>query len=516
MATLTDESLAGDAAENADIEWLRLLVGDWQLIADLAFADLVLWVRDETGEFVASRQCRPSTGSTIHETDIVGSRPTKSQRDRLERASNELRIQRDREPQWYGGIAVREEAIPVVRGGRCIGVITRQTNLATARTPGRLEIHYIEGADEIIRMISRGEFPHPAAPAMSRRGAPRVGDGFIRLDADGAVLFASPNAISCLHRLGVTGELTRQSFSRVITEQMDADSVPDETLPLVLTGRAPWRTDIEANRAVLSLRAVPLTVSGRRVGAVVLCRDVTELRRREREIMTKDATIREIHHRVKNNLQTVAALLRLQARRTEIPEARTALAEAMRRVATIAVVHETLSQTFDETVSFDDVVDRSLRLAADVASPEAQVRTVREGRFGTLQAEVATPLALVLTELVTNAVEHGFPGKTSGEVRIACKRTEGNLTVTISDNGVGLRRPTDAQAGNGEEADVDDLVGLDDVWQEGINGLGSQIVRTLVTGELQGSIEWRSPEGGGTEVILQAPLQDLSNSGAKR
>jgi len=180
------------------------------------------------------------------------------------------------------------------------------------------------------------------------------------------------------------------------------------------------------------------------------------------------------------------------------------------------VVHETLSQTFDETVSFDDVVDRSLRLAADVASPEAQVRTVREGRFGTLQAEVATPLALVLTELVTNAVEHGFPGKTSGEVRIACKRTEGNLTVTISDNGVGLRRPTDAQAGNGEEADVDDLVGLDDVWQEGINGLGSQIVRTLVTGELQGSIEWRSPEGGGTEVILQAPLQDLSNSGAKR
>src|SRR5690625_388875 len=110
MTTLTDQSLAGDAAEDADVEWLRLLVGDWQLIADLAFADLVRWVRDETGDFVASRQCRPSPGSTIHETDIVGSRPTEAQRDRLERASKELRIQRDREPQWYGGIAVREEA----------------------------------------------------------------------------------------------------------------------------------------------------------------------------------------------------------------------------------------------------------------------------------------------------------------------------------------------------------------------------------------------------------------------
>src|SRR5690625_1892043 len=307
MATLTDQALAGDAAENADVEWLRLLVGDWQLIADLGFADLVLWVRDETGEFVASRQCRPSTGSTIHETDIVGSRPTENQRDRLERAASELRIQRDREPQWYGGVAVREEAIPVVRGGRCIGVITRQTNLATARTPGRLEIHYIEGADEIIRMISRGEFPHPAAPAMSRRGAPRVGDGFIRLDADGAVLFASPNAISSLHRLGVTGELTRQSFSRVITEQMDSSSGSDETLPLVLTGRAPWRTDIEANRTVLSLRAVPLTVSGRRVGAVVLCPDVTELPRRERQIITIDATHSAMHHLFNTNLQTAAS-----------------------------------------------------------------------------------------------------------------------------------------------------------------------------------------------------------------
>src|SRR5690625_2914061 len=131
----------------------------------------------------------------------------------------------------------------------------------------------------------------------------------------------------------------------------------------------------------------------------------------------------------------MASLVRLQSRRTQIPEARTALAEAMRRVATIAVVHETLSQTFDETVAFDDVVDRSLRLAADVASPEAQVRTVREGRFGTLRAEVATPLALVLTELVTNAVEHGFPGKSSGEVIIKCERRSEEHTSELQSRG---------------------------------------------------------------------------------
>ncbi len=117
----------------------------------------------------------------------------------------------------------------------------------------------------------------------------------------------------------------------------------DETLAMVTAGRAAWRTDVEANGAALSLRAIPVTDNGERIGAVLLCRDVSDLRRRERELITKDATIREIHHRVKNNLQTVAALLRLQSRRVEAPEAKEALSEAMRRVATIAMVHETLS-----------------------------------------------------------------------------------------------------------------------------------------------------------------------------
>jgi two-component sensor histidine kinase len=95
-------------------------------------------------------------------------------------------------------------------------------------------------------------------------------------------------------------------------------------------------------------------------------RDVTELRRRERELMTKDATIREIHHRVKNNLQTVAALLRLQARRLTGPEAKAALDEAVRRVGSIAVVHETLSYAPEEIVDFDDIAERVAAMAGRV------------------------------------------------------------------------------------------------------------------------------------------------------
>ena len=384
--------------EPADVEWLHLLVGDWQVVSDLAFADLVLWLPTDDGRFVAIAQCRPSTGATVHYDDVVGSFAPEGQRPQLAKAMAEAKAQRAREPRWFGAYAVREEAIPVVHKDTAVAVIARQTNLGSGRTPSRLELNYVEAADDLVAMIPRGEFPLPNAATGSRRGAPRVGDGLIRLNSEGEVLYASPNALSCFHRLGVIGPLVGQSLVEVTADMVEQLQPVDESLPLVVMGRAPWRTDIEAHGVSLSLRAMPLTDRGQRIGAVLLCRDVSELRRRERELITKDATIREIHHRVKNNLQTVAALLRLQARRMDVPAAKEALEEAMRRVSTIALVHESLSQTLDEQVELDDMVGRALRLTADVASADTSVRTVRTGSFGMVPAQDATPLALVLTD----------------------------------------------------------------------------------------------------------------------
>jgi two-component sensor histidine kinase len=225
------------------------------------------------------------------------------------------------------------------------------------------------------------------------------------------------------------------------------------------------------------------------IGALVLVRDVTEIRRRERALLTKDATIREIHHRVKNNLQTVAALLRLQARRVSSPDARTALEESVRRVASIAIVHETLAAAVDEEVVFDGVVDRIAAAAVDVAAPESKVHLRRASSFGVLPAEVATPLAMVLNELLINAVEHGFSGREDademGEVVISAHRFRRQLHVTVADNGRGL--PEGFNLGTSDR-------------------LGLQIVRTLAQGELRGSIEMRPRSGGGTEAVLVVPL----------
>ena len=264
---------------------------------------------------------------------------------------------------------------------------------------------------------------------------------------------------------------------------------------LVARGRAPKETEIDANGAVVQLRSIPLVVAGKRTGALVLIREVTELRRRERELLTKEATIREIHHRVKNNLQTVAALLRLQARRMSVPEARAALEEAVRRVGSIAIVHETLSHAPEEIVDFDDIADRVAMMAGEVSSPEVRVTPKITGQFGMLPSSVATPLSMVITELLQNALQHGFGtsaprgndnGGEGGLIEVLAARAPEQLTVTVSDSGAGL--PPDF-----------DL--------ENTASLGLQIVRTLVVAELGGRLSITPRPGGGTVAVVDLPVR---------
>ncbi|MGV8896399.1 MAG: sensor histidine kinase [Rhodoglobus sp.] len=496
MSTLSDLVQAQGRSSEEDIEWLHLLVGDWQLLADLAFADIVLWVPSMQGGFVAVAHARPSSSATLFYRDFVGQAVKPEWKTQIEEAFETARIIDTATPDWYEETPTRVRAVPVLRRlsptgkqttERPIAVITRHTNLSEARTPSRQELTFNGCANDLFGMIATGDFPDLGAPSGPRRAAPRASDGLIRLDVDGLVTFASPNALSAFNRIGFPNELEGESLAEVTTGLISGRLTVDESLPLVVTGRAPWRTDIEARGVTVSLRAIPIRNQGERVGAIVLCRDVTEVRHQERELITKDATIREIHHRVKNNLQTVASLLRIQARRTHSDVARDALGQAMRRVAAIAVVHDTLSEGLTQDVDFDVVFDRVLMLIAEVASSHSTtVRPKSTGSFGNLPSEYATPLALALTELVTNAVEHGLAGREDGEVEIVAKRTDQDLSVKVRDNGVGL---------------AEGKVG---------SGLGTQIVRTLIQGELSGTIDWHTLVGRGTEVTIEVPMTWLN------
>ena len=319
-------------------------------------------------------------------------------------------------------------------------MLARQTNLGGARTPSRLELNYVEAADDVFAMVGRGEFPAPDAPTGPRRGAPRVGDGLVHLNSEGEVLYASPNALSCFHRLGVVGDLVGRSLVEVTAEPASTqDDTVDETLPLVLMGRAPWRIDVEARGVALSLRAMPLIEHGERVGALLLCRDVSELHRRERELITKDATIREIHHRVKNNLQTVSALLRLQARRIESAGGDGRLwgrrCAASRRSPSST---RRSSSARRVSVPFDALLERGLRLTADLPRLVPVRTAVRRGRSGRSRRRTPTRSRSCWSSWCptrSSTAARGGAGHRRG--RSSSGRTT-PLRVEVADDGPGL------------------------------------------------------------------------------
>ncbi|RYE77909.1 MAG: ATPase, partial [Myxococcales bacterium] len=311
MHSLTDVARERTALDAADLDWLIRLLAEWQILADVSFADLVLWVPDRADAgFWAAAHIRPTTGPTAIVDDVVDVFVAASADARLRMAYHRGLISREGDPEWRDGVPVRVEAIPVRRQGRVIAVIARNTNLQGVRTPSRLELAYLETASELSRMIATGDFPHPQEHG-DHADLPRVGDGFIRVDADGVVSYTSPNALSVYRKLGLSGDLAGQDLAEATRALVPAERRPDEeTLSAVLGGRISRDTELGNSGATVAFRTIPLSLEGRHRGAAVLVRDVTELRRRDRELVTKDATIREIHHRVKNNLQTVAALLR--------------------------------------------------------------------------------------------------------------------------------------------------------------------------------------------------------------
>ncbi len=479
-----------------EADWLQHLVGDWNLLSDLLRADLVLWIRGEEGA-IAVAHCRPATGPTVYYEDPVGSSgPHGQEGEEISRLLEGGESEHRPLPVEREGRTASIVLVPVRKGGRTLAALAAETPDGEGQ-PSDNETHQRALGDRVLRMLESGAFPIEGAPIPPRRGAPRVGDGVVELDEAGVVRWMSPNARSAFHRFGIEGDMEGTTLAEVSTEVLQSRSPVDESLPLVLMGRAAWRSDMQARGGTLSLRAVPLTALGQRTGAVILVRDVTELRRRERELITKDATIREVHHRVKNNLQTVAALLRMQSRRMKTDEARDALAEAMRRVSTIALVHESLLQGSQEAVHFDEVIDRCLRLAVDAASAtvhragtpqladaQVEVRTEKVGKVGTIRAEEATPLALVVTELATNAVEHGL-SETGGTLTIRSERRGSHLVVDIEDDGMGMgaAKPT---------------------------GLGTNIALTLVQGQLGGTLAWEERPGGGTRARVDVHLDPLT------
>lgn len=483
MATISELARQHTTLSKDEVAHLHALVGEWGMLADLCFADLLLYVPRNDGDWLTIAQVRAATGQTLYLADWVGTIANDTERPLLSRAFTTGEIC-DGEISVEGMVdPCQMVAIPVRHKGKNIAVLTREWSPRGGRQPGELERTYLEIFDRFARMIVSGAFPFEGRVADSSV-APRVGDGAIVLDAHTRVRYASPNATSALHRVGVSANAVGQTLAEL--------GVMDSSVRQAYERMEPVVEEFEQTSDVTLLtRCIPIVeeVDGEDevTGAVMLLRDVTELRRRDRLLLSKDATIREIHHRVKNNLQTISALLRLQGRRLESDEAKAAVAESVRRIRTIALVHETLSREPGDDVAFIEIVRPLVRLVEEsLQSPDRPVKFVVHGDGGRLPATIATPLSVVLTELLQNSIDHGFPeGEGGGTVAVHLESTDDELHITVVDDGRGLDEAFDLSSQT---------------------GLGLSIVRTLVTTELAGSIDMRRPttaELSSAELVLR-------------
>ena len=490
MATLAELTAEYTSLLQPSVDHLLRLTVSWSLLADLSFSDMLLMTKVDLltnpGEdnFVVLGQMRPNNRSTLMNEDLVGTLlrcdawPLVRQAfDGGARVVGEAMIENveDRVPVW---------CIPVRFEGVIVAVLVRLQG--PLRGPASLyEQAYLSVFERLCDMVADATFPY-REDDVAGPGMPRVGDGIILMDGEGLVEFATPNATNALHRLGIYAPAEGRSLDDLGLRAR----VIDRTLEFGI----PAMDEIDQGHDVaIVFHCVPLLEKGDVTGLITLVRDVSDLRKLNRVLLNKEAAVREVHHRVKNNLQTISSLLRLQARRSDIAETRTALLEAERRIRSIAVVHEVLSREPGEEVVFDEIVRSLVLLVEDTVLALHPVEIVVNGELGVLSTDLATPLAVALAELLTNAVEHAFTefgGVNNDQVGIVTLnlfQEDGNAIAEIRDNGRGL----------GEDFSLDVPTSL-----------GLSIVRDLIRAQLHGTIEMKSvsaTEGGGTYVRVEVP-----------
>jgi two-component sensor histidine kinase len=402
------------------------------------------------------------------------------------------------------GAPVLQEVHPLRnREGKVSGVLSIETNLIEHERHRRRSKVFQRALRQLQEMLLRGELE--GAGQLSPFGEH---DGIMVVDSQGWIRYTSGIATSLYRRLGYLDSLLGQRAADLETE--------DEAL----VQRA-WREnrcverETREGRRVWIKKVIPLTSAGvsasawsaglRRllglslpkphlVGALLTIHDETDVRRKERELKVKSAMIQEIHHRVKNNLQVIAALLRMQARRSESEEVRRALSDSVARILSVAVVHEFFSQEEARVINIKDVSQRVVKHTRQgIVQPDKRIRLTLSGPAIYLPAQQATTCALILNELLQNAVEHGYERKPGGTISVNLQDDGDRVVIAVVDDGQGL--PNDFSL---EQAD----------------SLGLQIVQTLVQDDLKGQFELR--EGDGVSAIVTFPKQTLGGEEAWR
>ncbi|MDI7276001.1 MAG: histidine kinase N-terminal domain-containing protein [Anaerolineae bacterium] len=467
------------------------------VLADLSRADLLLFRKDGPDRAVAVAHARPHSLSPVYPESQVGCVVSAAERPDVLRAFHAHPWSRRVHSETVRRAPIARELLPVYGdSGRAIAVLVMDTSwLAHERQLRRSRV-FRRALQRLQETALRGELV--GAEDLSPFGEH---DGIVVVDAELRIRYVSGIAANLYRRLGYLESLVGRHIS--ILETRDhalASASLREQRCLEEQGTEHEFTWI---RKTLPFRSRDYRPAFRRLargnsrlsGVLITIHDATEALRREQELRIKSAMIQEIHHRVKNNLQTIASLLRLQARRAGDAAVSRILGESVNRILSVAVVHEFLSQNESATISIREVSQRILgQTVAGVLDPGKDISFRLQGGNPYLPTQQATVCALVINELVQNALEHGYD-----------QRDKGLITVTLKDEGERVIVLVE-----------DDGEGLPDGFNVAADGsLGLRIVQTLVEEDLKGrfALESGTAEGVGVRAVVSFPKSTVGGEG---
>lgn len=439
-------------------------------LADLAHGELKVYVKAKAPEyFLVIAQQRPHTVYLPGKDSAVGKLVRCIEEPLIKETFQTGKPARGKR-EWNYGSMIDMYTFGIHDGDKVIGVLNFEVDADKLSIDGYL--HLLEAAVMVLQYARRSLDPEQFHPITAR-------DGIILTDAHSRIVFADAAAQRIYRVLGVGSLRGCHLFDRQLTQHVMRETVERDR---------PWQKEITAGGLILIRREIVIQEGGATKMRIVILSDVTDTRAKDKEIRIKSAVIQEIHHRVKNNLQTIASLLRLQARRSKSEDVKAALQESVNRILSISVVHEYLSQQGSEDIDVQEVLEHIFDLAArNMTDRHFTIHTEFKGPRLILPSKCASSVALVLNELVLNAMEHAFTGRTEGLIGLAVEEAPDHWQLDFYDDGNGLP---------------------DDFAERPRKSLGLSIVRTLVEGDLGGTFVLENDEKGkgyGTHARLYLP-----------
>jgi two-component sensor histidine kinase len=475
-----------------DVEFLKAVERQMPVVADLSRADILLYGRLRAGRAVVLAHAQPRSISPVYPRLLTGQEVDGVQDPLIARALLGGHSQQEGQRLIADGAPVIKQVYPLRRPGekRVVAAFCVETNLVEHERHRRRSPAFQRAIRQLHMTAQRAQLV--GIEALSPFGEH---DGIMVIDRGRVIRYASGVATNLYRRIGYVGGLVGRRLSALETGD-------DDLVRATVQQRCCLEREEEAGgrywvKKVIPLLDLPRLRFFRWIGrwgeseepshVILMVRDLTESRRREQELRVKTAMIQEVHHRVKNNLQTIVALLRMQARRLPDEESRLAVEEAVTRILSVAIIHEFLSNQDLRVINIKDVSNRILtQMRQGVLGPDKHIRLELSGPPIYLPARQATACALVINELLQNAVEHGFKERNVGCVVLTLQDEGDTVIVRVRDDGSGLP---------------------DDFHIETADSLGLQIVQTLVREDLKGTIEMR--DGGGAEAIVTFPKATL-------